>query len=61
MFNFQQGSAPAHAKKKHSSCYAKRHRPGFILRDQWSPNSPERNRADYKIWAVSVIQQGIYQ
>ena len=37
----------------------RRETPDFISPDQWSPNSPDMNPVDYKIWAV--MQQRIYE
>jgi len=37
----------------------RREMPDFISPDQWSPNSPDMNPVDYKIWAA--MQHRVYK
>jgi len=37
----------------------RRETPDFISPDQWPPNSPDMNPADYEIWAV--MQHRVYE
>jgi len=56
-FVFQQDSAPAHRRAKRSNCW-ERKTPDFISPDLWSPNSPNINMVDYKLWGI-MQQQSI--
>jgi len=56
-FVFQQDSAPAHRRAKRSNCWSKT--PDFISPGLWSPNSPNLNKVDYKLYGI--MQQRIYQ
>jgi len=57
MFIFQQDSAPAH--RACATEYLRQATPDFISPDLWSPNSPDLNPVDYKIWGC--LQDRVYQ
>ena len=51
VFVFQQDSALAHHARATVE-YLRQATPEFISPDLWSPNSPDPNSVDYKIWGV---------
>ena len=57
-FIFQQDSASAH-RARETVDLRSRETPDFISPTLWSPNSPDLNPVDYKIW--SVLQERVYQ
>jgi len=57
-FIFQQDSIPAHRACDNVRLLEPA-MPAFIPPDLWTPNSPDLNPVDYKIW--SVVQQRVYQ
>ena len=57
-FIFQQDSDPAHRARETVDLLS-RETPEFISPTLWSPNSPDLNPLDYKIW--SVLQERVYQ
>ena len=57
-FILQQDSAPAHLARD-TIKLLERETPTFIAPDLWSPNSPDLNPVDYKMWGE--IQQRVYQ
>ena len=57
-FIFQQDSAPAHRARETIKMLTK-DMPDFIHPTLWSPNCPDLNPVDYKVW--SVMQEQVYQ
>ena len=57
-FIFQQDSSPAHRAQETVDLLSIE-TPDFISPTLWSPNSPDLNPVDYKIW--SVLQERVYQ
>ena len=55
---FQQDSAPAH-RAQETVWLLKRETPDFISPSLWTPNSPDLNPVDYKIWGV--MQERVYE
>ena len=50
-YTFQQDGAPAHRARETVELLT-RETPDFIPSNLWSPNSPDLNPVDYKIWGV---------
>ena len=57
-FNFQQDSAPSH-RAKMTIELLQNETPNFINPTLWSPNSPDLNPVDYRIW--SILQERVYK
>ena len=57
-FVFQQDSAPAH-RAPDTIELLQRETAGFVSPELWSPNRPDLNPADYKIWGI--MQQHVYE
>ena len=52
LYVFQQDSAPAHRARLTVELLLRRETPDFIAPDMWSPNSPDLNPVDYRIWGL---------
>jgi len=52
-FVFQQDGAPAH-RSHHTVAYLRSNVPEFIEPENWPPNSPDLNLADYSVGSVAV-------
>ena len=50
-FVFQQDGAPAHTANS-TQDWLRSNIPGFIIKDQWPPYSPDLNSMDYSIWSI---------
>ena len=57
-FIFRQDSAPTHRARETIEMLT-RETPDFISPTLWSPNSPDLNPVDYKVW--SVMKERVYQ
>jgi len=57
-FIFQQDSAPDHRAKETVDLLSTE-TPAFIPPTLWSPNCPDLNPVDYKVW--SVLQEQVYK
>ena len=57
-FVFQQDSAPAH-RARDTVQLLQQETPAFISPDLWTPNSPDLNPVDYRIWGL--MQQRLYK
>ena len=58
-FVFQQDVAESHRASTCTIKQLQQETPDFIGPDLWSPNSPDLNFVDYKVW--SVMQQRVYE
>src|SRR6218665_3259746 len=57
-YNFQQDGAPAHRARETVALLANE-TSDFINPIQWTPNSPDLNPVDYKIWGC--MQEMVYK
>ena len=55
---FQQDGAPAH-RSHHTVAYLRSNVSEFIQAENWLPNSPDLNPADYAVWGA--LQQMVYR
>ena len=52
-FAFQQDGAPTHSSQE----WIEQHSPEFIKKDEWPPNSPDRNPLDYHVWGAILLER----
>jgi len=55
---FQQDGVPAH-RSHHTVAYLRSNVSEFIQAENWLPNSPDLNPADYAVWGA--LQQMVYR
>src|SRR5688572_14627991 len=52
-FIFQQDRAPAHTSRL-AQDWLEQHRPDFIKKNEWPPNSPDLNSLDFHVWGAML-------